>query len=215
MSKSVIITPSNQKLLKGRLKMKLKTITETESLEFILCSVDDFIQILETKKQTALNAGFERVEIEFWQEWDSAEVRLISSRLETEEEYLKRTNKSGLNEFEKFLKRISKYKPGWDGYDGVLPTEEQIASAKIFFDNLPKRLTVKLRISLAGDGEINFNFSGKPGIVSKKGFMLDFGINAENIASYYCKISGSKKLHGDDFDVTTQLPEDILNVISK
>lgn len=195
--------------------MKLKTITETESLDFEICSLDDFIQTLEAKKQTALNAGFEKVDIEFWQEWDSAEVRLISSRLETEEEYLKRTNKSGLNDFEKFLKRISKYKPGWDGYKGVLPTEEQIESAKIFFDNLPKKLSVKLTISLAGDGEINFFFTGKPGIVSKKDFRLDFGIDRENVASYYCKIPGGIRLHGDEFDVSTQLPEAILNVISR
>jgi hypothetical protein len=188
--------------------MERKHISEVIVVEFDRCSVTDFISRLDAIEKEALAAGFPMVEVEFFHEWDSAELRVIRSRLETNEEFEQRYQKERpLNEFEKFLKKV----------DGAsIPTECQLQSTKFFFDRLPTKINGKLTISLNADGEVVFKITSHNlrKNYSAKGFHLDLGIGMDNRVSYYAHVTGIGRFYAHDLDPFSPLPENILKYFS-
>lgn len=190
--------------------IKRKTIEKIIDLNVMRIPLEKFIFDMQQIQSREESLGFTKFEIEQRDWYDSQELRIIASREETDEEYEKRTKrKANATEMEKFLKRISKYKVGWDGYDGQLPEEKQIELAKVFFSKLPVHLKPKLTISLAGDAEINFYFFDK-----QHGLKLDFGISKDCVASYFCYTPDLGRFVSDDFNVFEELPLEILSRIT-
>ncbi len=185
-----------------------KVITSFDQFEFDRCSIDDLVIKLQEAKESALKFGYTNIEVEFWQEWDSAEVRLHLSRLETDEEFEKRVAKSQktkVNMFEKFLKSVNKLN------FASMPSTKQLETAKMIYDNLPSlKYLVGINVTL---GDIEFNFASSV-------FSLDIWVQCDNSVTYRGigynnDRTDHERFFDHDFDASKLLPEALLNFISK
>ena len=91
--------------------------------------------------------------------------------------------------------------------DADWPTREAFEDAWEFTTRLLSPLKELPHVSLAGDGEVNFAWSG--GAIH-----IDLGFYGTGTFSYYCRDSDGRESFGDDIPVTSPLPEDLASLLT-
>lgn len=104
------------------------------------------------------------------------------------------------------VKQLSSFENGWNGEYSQAPSRQAIEDAKDFIHLLRDFKIILPYISLANDGEINFCWKDND-------FILDLGFYGDKTYSFYLKTTEGKKFHGDEIQVCSNIPQEILDVV--
>ena len=88
------------------------------------------------------------------------------------------------------------------------PTEAAFNDAVSFTERLPIALKAAPHISLADDGEVNFAWS-------RGGMRIDLGFYGTGTFSYYARDKEGKELFGDEMSVTSPLPKQLRELMTR
>ena len=94
----------------------------------------------------------------------------------------------------------------WPG--AALPAEQAFRDAVSFTERLPVSLVATPHISLADDGEVNFSWS-------TNGMRIDLGFYGTGAFSYYARDKDGNELFGDDVSVTSFLPSQLVELMTR
>lgn len=106
------------------------------------------------------------------------------------------------------IREFSNYVDGWDGDEGIAPSEKAIKQAEAFARLLPFDEIYAPHISLASDGEINF-------LWNLQDFRFDLGFYGDGRYSYYGRTVSGEEFMADEQSVDTALPDRIIELIEK
>lgn len=106
------------------------------------------------------------------------------------------------------IREFSNYVDGWDGDEGIAPSEKAIKQAEAFARLLPFDEIYAPHISLASDGEINF-------LWNLQDFRFDLGFYGDGRYSYYGRTVSGEEFMADERSVDTTLPDRIIELIEK
>lgn len=106
------------------------------------------------------------------------------------------------------IREFGNYVDGWDGDEGIAPSEKAIQQAEVFARLLPFDKIYAPHISLASDGEINF-------LWNLQDFRFDLGFYGDGMYSYYGRTVSGEEFMGDEQPVSATLPDIIIKLIEK
>ena len=93
---------------------------------------------------------------------------------------------------------------GWDGEGGRVPTKQDVDNAINFLDYIPPRGIMSVRVVIAGDGEVGFDWR-------ESGTCLEVGFNDGEI-SFFAQINENE--FGADMDFKNSIPEELKFLMS-
>ena len=86
------------------------------------------------------------------------------------------------------------------------PSEQALADARSFIQQLPPCAICTPNIGVADDGKVNFLWEGD-------GIYIDLGFYGAGTFSYFARDGAGRKFYGDELPASSVLPDDLLNLI--
>lgn len=105
------------------------------------------------------------------------------------------------------IRELSTYGSGWKGPGSVGPSDLALKDAEHFVRNYFSNPNfVRPRIGLASDGEINLFWKTEH-------ILIDLSILGDGTYTYYAKCADGRSYSGDDVEISTNLPAEIMGLL--